>query len=488
MAADPLDPLRRELAEPLRHPDVGELRSSADQTVAWLLEHFATLPTQSIGRTASPEQMKGLLGESAPEQGADFASVLRDFDQKVAANAFRVNHPRFLAFVPGAPSFVSVLGDMLCAGTNFFAGVWLEAAGPSEVELVVLDWFRSWLGMPVGTRGVLTGGGSEATLTALHAARETLPHDDRPRAILYCADQRHRSIDRAGRILGLAPEQIRHVPADAGYRLSVTALRRALEMDRAAGKRPWAVVATAGTTSTGAIDPLAELAEICQDQGLWLHVDAAYGWSAALLPARPLRGIEHADSVTLDPHKWFAQCFEAGCVLVRDGRKLFDAFATYADYMQDVEAKGEEINFADHGIALTRRFRALKIWLSVKVLGLAWYRELVQRCVRLAEYAEGRLLQAGCFEILSPPQLSILCFRYRPPGNTGSEATLDTINERILKELRADGRAFISSTRLSGRLALRFCFVNWRTTAADVDLVVSLLQSFGDHAERRQVL
>jgi aromatic-L-amino-acid decarboxylase len=480
MSEAELDRLRRALAAPLAHPDLATLRACTDQTTAWLLEHFATLPEQSIGQVAGRAEMEARLAEPAPEHGREFAEVLAQFGDQVANYALRVNHPRFLAFVPSAPSFVSVLGDMLCAGTNFFAGVWLEAAGPSEVELVVLDWFRTLLGMPAGTRGLLTGGGSEATLTALHTARETLPRDERGNAVLYCADQRHRSVDRAARIMGLRPEQIRALPTGLDFRLSAEVVRAAVRRDRAEGRRPWLLVATAGTTNTGAVDPLPGLAEVCAEEKLWLHVDAAYGWSAVLVPEgrAALAGIDRADSITLDPHKWFAQCFEAGCVLVRDGRKLFDAFSTHAEYTQDVQAAEDEINFADHGIALSRRFRALKIWLSVKVLGLGWYRELVQRCMRLAEFAEATLRQAGCFEILSTPRLSILCFRYRPEGK--NEAQLEVINQRILHALKTDGRVFLSSTRLAGKLALRFCFVNWRTTADDVEQVVKVLKEIGE--------
>jgi glutamate/tyrosine decarboxylase-like PLP-dependent enzyme len=479
------DALRQSLSEPLPHPDVAMLRQCADQTTAWLLQHFATLPEQGIGRVASRSEMTALLPGPAPEQGRDFSKVLAEFGDTIATHAFRINHPRFLAFVPSAPSFMSVLGDMLCAGTNFFAGVWVEAAGPTAVELVVLDWFRDLLGLPIGTRGLLTSGGSEATLTALHAARETLPRDDRARAVLYCADQRHRSVDRAARILGFRPDQVHLLPGGPDFRLSPDTLAATVRRDRAEGRHPWLLVATAGTTNTGAIDAMPALADLCAAEKLWLHVDAAYGWSAVLVPEgkAALAGIERADSITLDPHKWFAQSFEAGCVLVRDGQKLFDAFSTYAEYTQDVEAAEDELNFADHGIALSRRFRALKIWFSVQVLGLAWHRALVSRCLRLAEYAAIVLQEAGTFEILSPPQLSVVCFRYC--GDTKSEDEIEVINQAILDALKRDGRAFISSTRLAGKLALRFCFVNWRTTAQDVEYVVRLLQELGERGVRR---
>ncbi len=431
--------------------------------------------------------MERLLREPPPEDGRDFAAVLAEFADKVVPFAVRVNHPRFLAFVPGAPTFLSVLGDLLCAGTNFFAGVWLEASGPAEVELVVLDWFRAFLGMPPGTMGVLTGGGSEANLTALVAAREPLSEEERRRAVLYVAEQRHWSVDRAAKIMGLRPEQLRPVPADDDFRMTPAALARVMNRDRRDGLRPWAVVANAGTTNTGAVDPLGPLADLCAAEGLWLHVDAAYGWTAVLTPGGrdELDGIGRADSVTLDPHKTLAQVFEAGCVLVRDGRLLRQAFTLRPEYMQDVAPADDEVNFADHGLALTRRFRALKIWLSMKVLGVGWFRALTERCRRLAEYGQALLERDGRFEVLSPRRLSIVCFRYVPSQFRDDEAALDHLNLALIDAVRTTGRAFLSSTRLRGRTAIRFCFVNWRTTAADVEEVVQLLAALGDELASR---
>ncbi len=445
------------------------------------MNHHATLPDQPVGRAAARSELERLLREPPPEAGRDFAAVLADFADKVAPFACRVNHPRFLAFVPGAPTFYSVLGDLLCAGTNFFAGVWQEAAGPAEVELVVLDWFRDFLGMPPGTMGLLTGGGSEANLTALVAARERLAEEERSIAVLYVADQRHWSIDRAAMVMGLRTGQVRPVPADESYRLTQGALARVVAADRRAGLRPWAVAANAGSTNTGAVDPLGPLADLCAAEGLWLHVDAAYGWTAVLTPEGrvELDGIGRADSVTLDPHKGLAQTFDAGCVLVRDGRLLRQAFALRPEYMQDVEPADDEVNFADRGIALTRRFRALKIWLSLKVLGVGWFRALAEHGFRLADYSQALLERAGRFEILSPRRLSIVCFRYVPDRLRGNDAALDRLNLDLIAAVRATGRAFLSSTRLRGRTAIRFCFVNWRTTAADVEEVVRLLVALG---------
>lgn len=449
-----------------------------------MFHHLTTLSEQPVGRSASRPDMEALLREPPPEYGADFDAVLAEFAAKVAPFAMRTNHPRFLAFIPGAPTPVSMLGDWLCAGANFFAGVWLEAAGPAEVELLVLDWFKAFLGYPVTASGILTGGGSEANLTALVVAREPLTFEQRGRAALYVTEHRHWSADRAAKIIGLRPDQVRPVPADSDFRMQPRALADAVARDRVAGLLPWAVVANAGATNTGTVDPLRGLAGICRREGLWLHVDAAYGWPAVLTGEgrAALDGIDLADSLTLDPHKWFGQTFEAGCVLVRDGRRLGETFALRPDYMKDVEPGDDEVNFADQGIALTRRFRALKIWLSVKVLGVAWFRQLVERCCRLADYAAALLRQGGRFEILSLRQLSIVAFRYVPAGTGGARTNedLDRLNMALLDKVRATGRAFLSSTRLHGRIALRFCFVNWRTTAGDVEEVVQLLTALGE--------
>jgi glutamate/tyrosine decarboxylase-like PLP-dependent enzyme len=483
-----IDELRSQLAEPLPHPDPAVLEALSAQTVRWVLRHFTTLADQPIGRTASRAQMEGLLREPPPEQGQEFAQVLAEFQDRVAAYAFRVNHPRFLAFVPGAPSFLSVLGDWLSAGTNFFAGVWLEAAGPAQVELLVLDWFKEFVGYPATASGLLTSGGSEATLTALVVARESLSFPDRARAVLYTSEQRHWSVDRAAKIIGLRPDQLRPVAVGSDGQLLPTALARAVAEDRRAGRLPWALVANAGTTNTGAVDPLIELADVCRQEHLWLHVDAAYGWPVVLIPeGQAMRdGMAQADSLTLDPHKWFGQTFEAGCLLVREGFRLPETFALRPEYMRDVEPAEDEVNFCDHGLPLTRRFRALKIWLSLKVLGLSWFRALAQRCCRLADYAQALLAETPGFEVISPRQLSIVCFRYVPPGtpphSEKSAARIDRLNLMVASRLMGTGRAFLSTTRLGGRVALRFCFVNWRTTARDVEEFVALLRELGEAA------
>lgn len=477
---DMVETLRQATAKPLRHPDLETLQGYCRQITDWVLQDFATLPDRRVGTRAARSEMEALLREPLPEHGCDLTSVLAEFKDKVAAYTFRPNHPRFFAFIPGAPNFLSVLGEWLCSGTNYFAGVWLEAAGPSEVEIIVLDWFKELLGYPREARGILTSGGSEANLTALVVARERLSFADRARTVLYLTEHRHWSVDRAAKVIGLQPEQIRALPADEQFRLDPVTVDMAVRKDAAAGQLPWVVVANAGSTNTGTVDPLSALADVCREHRLWLHVDAAYGWPAGLTDEGKslLCGIDRADSITLDPHKWFGQTFESGCVLIRHGRELPVAFSLRPDYMQDVVPGADEINFADEGLALTRRFRALKIWLSVKVLGLGWFRDLIKHSCNLIELAQELLVRSGRFEILCPRQLSVVCFRYLP-GKKMNETEIERVNQAIFEEIMVGGRAFLSTTRLNGKLALRLCSVNWRTSAGDVEEVVRLLIAAG---------
>lgn len=474
-----LDALRAACSLPLPHLDPAELEGSLRDCLDWILHDHWTLLERDVGRTATRSEMEALLLEPFPEEGQPWPEVMAAFRDKVAPYGLRVAHPRFFAFIPSAPVWPSVLGDVLSAGLNFFAGVWKEGAAAAQVELLVLDWFRQLLGLPPSTAGLLVSGGSEATLTALTVARDRLPFDQRPRAVLYVSDQRHWSVDRAALILGLAPERIRRLPTDASLRLHPEALRAAVNRDRTDGVLPWAVVATAGTTNTGTIDPLGAVADVCLAESLWLHVDAAYGWPAVLTEAgrTALAGIDRADSLTLDPHKWFAQTYEAGCVLVRRGELLEATFGMRPDYLQDVAPAADEVNFADRGLALTRRFRALKIWLSLRCLGIAWFRGLVEHGCRLAELAELLLQASGRFEMLHPRSLGIVCFRCRPPGR--SAADLDELNLALAERSLRCGRFFLSTTRLAGKVALRLCFVNWRTTTADVEETIALLERWG---------
>ena len=336
-------------------------------------------------------------------------------------HAAREPHPGFIAYVPSCPTFPAVLGDWLATGFNFFAGVWPVAAGPNELELVVLDWFRQWLGMPNGTGGLLTSGGSGANLTAMIAARHHVIQGDASRIAqltVYASDQVHSSVTRAAWLAGVPRENVRSLATDDEFRLRLDGLRDALARDRAAGRIPLMVVASAGTTNTGSVDPLGDIATLCEREDVWLHVDAAYGGFAMLTESGrgALAGIERADSLTLDPHKWLFVPFECGCLLARDPQRLKAAFQIFPEYLADVQGEHQAVNFADYGEQLTRYSRALKVWMSVRYFGTDAIRDAIDRGAMLARRLEQRIRETPRLEVVSPARFGIVCFRVRPDG------------------------------------------------------------------------
>ena len=442
-------------------------------------DHLASLREQPVLTGTGRREAMRLVAASPPEQGAEFEQLMETLSTKVFAYHAREPHPGFIAYVPSCPTFPAMLGDWLATGFNFFAGVWSVASGPNALELVVLDWFREWLGMPEGTGGLLTSGGSTATLMAMVAARHAAIGDDSAslaRLIVYTSDQAHSSVERAAWIAGLPRANVRALPSDDAFRLTTASLTAAMAEDRAAGAIPFMVVASAGTTNTGAVDPIDDIATLCERQRVWLHIDAAYGGFAALTDRGRalfggLAGFRRADSVTVDAHKWLFVPFECGGLLVREPRRLRDAFQVYPDYLKDVETQGEEVNFADYGEQLTRYSRALKVWLSVSYFGVGAIRAAIDGGMNVAAAAESFVRAAPELEVLSPAQFGILCFRAKRAGASGQE--LDALNQRINAAVNAEGRFFISSTRLRGALSLRICILGYRTTEADVRELVS---------------
>jgi glutamate/tyrosine decarboxylase-like PLP-dependent enzyme len=444
--------------------------------------HLASLRDQPVLTGMSRNAADQLLLAPPPAHGTDFETLLATLRDRVFAYHAREPHPRFLAYVPSCPTFPAVAGDWLATGFNFFAGVWPVAAGPNELEVVVLDWFRQWLGMPDGTGGLLTSGGSGANLTAVIAARHAAVGDDPTRLarlVMYTSDQAHSSVRRAGWIAGVPREHIRSIPTDDELRLRPDALAETIAADRAADLLPFMIVASAGTTNTGAIDPLHDVADVARRDGLWLHIDAAYGGFAVLTAhgRSALAGLERADSVTLDPHKWLFVPFECGCLLVNRPRALADVFRIYPEYLRDVESRGDEINFADYGEQLTRYSRALKVWMSVSYFGTDAIAAAIAHGMDLAAYTEELVREAPALEVLSGARFGICCFRARPAGMTDG-AELDALNERILNRVNASGRYFISSTRLRGSYSLRVCIISYRTTREDIRGLIADVASY----------
>jgi aromatic-L-amino-acid decarboxylase len=443
---------------------------TVDLLVDWLERESPPL------RRASPAEMRERLGGPPPEQPEAYEQILEGLERDVLPFASRDGHPRFFGFIPFSGTWPGALGDLITSACNFYTGSWMESAGPSQVELEVLGWFKNWIGYPAEAAGTLVSGGSAANMTALACAREALAGPMRDDLVVYLSDQAHSSVARAARILGFRPAQVRVLPADSGFRLDPRTLRAALDADLAAGRTPFLVAANGGATNSGAIDPLPELAELCGERGVWLHVDAAYGGFAVLTERgrEALRGLELADSVVLDPHKWLYQPFECGCVLVRDGHALRAAFEIMPDYLRDAEAGEQEVNFGDLGLQLTRSARALKLWVSLRYFGVEAFRAAIAHTLELAELAAKRIEATESFELLAPPSLGVVCFRRRFPG--ADETTIARLNSGLIAALERSGLGLVSSTRLHGRYAIRLCVLNHTSGADDIEAVLGFLE------------
>ncbi|TVP75254.1 MAG: aminotransferase class V-fold PLP-dependent enzyme [Gemmatimonadales bacterium] len=449
-----------------------EMRALGYQAVDALVERWTGLedapPLSGASRAELDERLAHLA--PPPEEGRDPARVLEEAVGQILPLAARVDHPRFWAYVPSAPTWPSVVADFLVAGHNVFQGTWQGSAGPSWVELQVVEWFRQWIRMPEGSGGVFTSGGSMANflavVTALHAA-------GRPaRPAVYMSDQAHSSLARAARAAGIAPECIRILPTGPDLLLDPQAVDAALTADRQAGLHPVLVCANGGATNTGRVDPLRSLVQLARHHGVRCHVDAAFGGFAALVPEgrQALDGLGGADSITLDPHKWLFQPFECGCLMVRDIPALEAAFAAEADYLQDTELGREQVNFGARGLQLTRQARALKVWMSVRTFGTEAIRDAVGRGMEMAHRAESMIRARPDLQLLSPATLGIVAWRCRPPQVPAGQ--LDALNRAVQAAVVDGGHAMISSTRLGGEYALRFCFVNPRVRATDVEAVL----------------
>jgi glutamate/tyrosine decarboxylase-like PLP-dependent enzyme len=435
-----------------------------------LAERYAGLPDAPVARVATRSEMEAMLREPPPEQGSDPEQVLELALDPVLAYGLRVDHPRFFAYVPLPGNPVAPLADALASGHSVFAGTWQAAPGAAMVELVTLDWLRDLFGLPSTTAGIFVSGGSMANLAGLAVALHAAGEAERSELMLYASDETHNSIERAARLLGV---RLRSIPTDTELRLDADALAAAVADDRGAGRRPWCVVATAGTTGTGSVDPLPELRQCCDEERLWLHVDGAYGAPAAICrdAEELLSGLEGADSLIVDPHKWLFQTPELGCLLVRDGPLLPAAFSARAAYLRDAAAGADEVNFADRGIQLTRQFGALKLWFSMKVYGVAAFRQAIAHGLALAEHAQSILEDDPLWEVVTPARLGIVTFRLAGPAETADEHTA-----ALVPALMADGHAVITSTQVRGRIALRLCTDNPRSTPEDVDATLARLR------------
>jgi glutamate/tyrosine decarboxylase-like PLP-dependent enzyme len=471
----------------------GRAREFVDRVSDLYEELLTRLPELRITRGRSSAEVRDAVAIEVPEDPMPDDELFAYLHDVVFEHATLPGHPRFMAYVSGAGTVPGAAADLVAAGVNMNAGGWMLSPAATEIELQLTRTFARWFGLPPGAGGIVVSGGAMANFIALKAARDRRAGWDvrrtgvsaGPPLAMYLSEETHVVSTRAADMLGLGTDAVRAIPVGEDYRVRVDALRAAIARDRASGVRPLAVVASAGTVATGAVDPLETIADLCAQEELWFHVDAAYGGPAAFTDdLRPLfAGIERADSIAFDPHKWLYTPLTGGCVLVRDMQVLPDAFSVTASYTyQDKERTGRGIDGTQLGPQFSRGFWALKVWLSLLAHGRAAYARRISHDAALARYLGALAEERPEFELVCPVGLSICCFRYVPPDlpdGEGRDAYLDLLNERLMTQAQQDGRVFFSNAVLRGRFVLRACIVNFRTEAEDLEAVLDVAAETG---------
>lgn len=458
-----------------------EMKTYGTHVVDAIVEHYHTQNSKLPVAKGSREEMDSLFLEEAPENGSEPLDVLNFVLEKVMTNSTDMSHPKSYSFVPGPSNYISVMADALATGFNIFSGGWVASPAAAELEIITLQWLLKIFGFPQKKGGgIFTSGGSMANLTALTTARRIKCGEDFSKAIIYLSDQAHSSNIKAIRVLGFKKDQIRIIPTDIEFKFSINKLKNCIAKDKLEGLYPFCLIATSGTTNTGTIDPISELAAICKKEDIWFHIDGAYGAAAILSPKgkQLLKGIEKADSLTVDPHKWFFQPYEMGCLLVRNHKHLSHTFTEKPEYLRDIEGNTSEINFYDHGIQLTRRFRALKFYMSLKTYGLKEFRNAITYNIDLAEEVEAFLRASKYWQVVFPATLAIINFRYNPIAKKHSKKELDAINQYISEKVVSSRKALLVTTVLHGKTVLRMCLINPRTTLEDVKETLALCEEF----------
>jgi aromatic-L-amino-acid decarboxylase len=457
------------------------LHRAADRIADYLesVERYPVLPP------VAPGDIAAALPSAPPASPEPLDRILDDYERLIEPNVTHWNHPGFLAYFGITGSGPGIVGEALAAGLNVNAMLWRSGPAPTELEERVCDWLRQMMDLPADFRGHINDTASTSSLVALAAARHRLPIDvrvrglagrsDVPPLVVYASDQAHSSIDKAAIVLGVGQENVRRVESDAEFRLSVPALAAAVARDREAGRLPMAVVATVGTTSTTSIDPVPEIADLCAREGLWLHVDAAYAGSAAICPElRALMpGIERADSLVTNPHKWLFTPVDCSLLYVRDLANLRGAFSLVPEYLRTNEPV---TNLMDLGFQLGRRFRSLKLWMVIRAFGVDGLRERIREHCALARSLAERIEADPAFELAAPVPFSTVCFRALAADPQATPEERDRLNERLLARVNAAGPFFLSPTVLHGRLTPRVAIGNLRTTRQHIDRLWRLLQ------------
>ena len=446
-----------------------------------MVNYLSAIRDRRVYPRTSAQEIRGKLESELPNEPVEFERLLETFTEVVLPFSRHNAHPRMFGYVQSPGTAIAAIADFLASNLNANLTAWRSAPAAVEIERLTINWIKQIVGFDSDAAGLFVSGGSMANFAGLAAARDarlTNAQDDGKEALrLYCSTETHHSIDKGAALLGLGREGVRKISVDAHLKIRIDDLVAQIEEDLAAGLRPFCVVANAGTVMTGVVDPLAQVAEVARRYHLWLHVDGAYGGFAILAPsAKPLFAALHeADSISLDPHKWLYLPVDCGCVLYRDPQAARTTFALEAEYTRVFNQEADEaFAFWDYGPELSRRFRALKVWMLFKGVGLRALGEAIEKNIACARYLEQLVQQSEDFEMLAPVELSIFCFRHVPEKlkRSVNEQEINALNERLLTELQRDGSSYLSNARIGDRFALRGCVLNYRTTFEDMEILL----------------
>lgn len=463
-----------------------DFRKYGYQVVDWIADYLAQPERYPVLSQVQPGEIKGSLPESAPLEGEAMDQILADFDRLIMPGVTHWNHPSFFAYISITSSAPGILGEMLSATLNVNAMLWRTSPSATELEEVTLKWLREMMGLPEEFSGVIYDTASISTLCAIAAAREAVTEINvredglfnAPQPLrLYTSEHAHSSVEKGAITLGLGQKNVRLIPSDDEFRMDTDALAQAIEEDRQAGYRPFCVVPTAGTTSTGSIDPISEVADICEREKLWLHVDAAYGGSVAAVPeTRHLfAGWERADSIVVNPHKWFFVPIDLSALFCRRMDVLRQAFSLVPEYLRTTDTD-EVKNFMDYGPQLGRRFRAIKFWFVMRYFGREGIIARIRGHLALAREFARWIEEDNDFELLAPVTLGVVCFRAKPV-NMNDENEIDRLNAELMDMVNRSGKLYISHTKLKGKYTLRLVVGNLRTTDQHVRLAWDEIRS-----------
>ena len=462
-----------------------EFRRAAHEVVDMIADYLDRIEGFAVMPSVEPGSLRPLFPSSPPEHPQPLAEILRDVPRLIEPNATQWQHPGFFAYFATSASGAGTLGEFLTAALGSNAMLWRTSPIATELEQVVVDWLRQALGLPEDFDGLLTDTASTSSLIALAAARQVAGVDaaaqglagrDLPRLRIYASTEAHSSIEKAAMTLGLGRASVARIPADDDFAMRPDALAGAIAEDRANGHRPIAVVATVGTTSSTSVDPVAAIADIAEREGLWLHVDSAYAGAVALIPERraPFRDWERADSIVVNPHKWFFTPLDASLLLTRRMEDLRAAFSLVPEYLRTLDRATPARDYNEYTPQLGRRFRALKLWLQLRWFGVEGLRRRIERHIAFAQAFAGWVRDDPEFELLAPVPFSTVCVRWHPAD--ASDDDLDALNQALMDRVNASGRVFLSHTRLGGRFTIRLAVGNLRTEERHVREAWDLLR------------